>query len=233
MQTLHFTIADWLSVCPFGYLSNKDSNLLLRHSEIVEFRKKQQIYKQGEVRESVFYITDGFARQTRQVGDEDEVTVAILGPNELLGLLGLIEHSPYMLSAVAITDVRAVKIPVVIVRELLDSRSAFLRYATEMLSTHLSQAYKAITQSGYSRVDQRILSALLEFGSRYGESHGGQLHLSVPLTRNDIAAISHTTVETTIRTLGKWKKEGWITTRDRKIILTRLDCLVKEVLNRS
>lgn len=227
------TIANWLAVSPLGLLSDSDQDLLSQRCQLVTFRKKQQIYRQGANRKSVFYVIEGFARQTRQAGEMGAVTVAVLGPNEILGLLGVIEDSPYMLSAVAITSLTAAEIPVTVIRDLLHSRPGFLRFTAEMLSTHLAQAYQAITQSGYSRVDQRILSALIEFGTRYGESENGQLRLSVPLTRNEIAAISHTTVETTIRTLGKWRKQGWIVTQDRKITLVHVDLLVNQVLHRS
>lgn len=224
---------DWLWTAPFGEISQFERDLLARECTVIEIRRKQKLYTQGQERDAVYVILNGFVQQVRQFGESDTVTVAVLGPGEMLGLLGVHEQSTYKLSAQAISDGIAIKIPTPVVAELLRGDSGFLKVVAEMLATHLSQAYRSITQSGYARVDQRILSALLECGSRYGVESGGRIALKIPLTRREIAEISHTTVETTIRTLSKWERAGWVQTKNRMITLQCVDCLVEQVLNRS
>ncbi|MFP3254380.1 MAG: helix-turn-helix domain-containing protein, partial [Hydrogenobaculum sp.] len=54
---------------------------------------------------------------------------------------------------------------------------------------------------------------LLELAKSVGEEkEGGKISIEIPITRQDIAEMTGTTVETAIRIMSKWKKEGIIHT---------------------
>jgi len=53
---------------------------------------------------------------------------------------------------------------------------------------------------------------LLEIADRIGKRYDDTIIIEAPLTRLDIAEMTGTTVETTIRVMSKWKKQGIINT---------------------
>jgi CRP-like cAMP-binding protein len=55
----------------------------------------------------------------------------------------------------------------------------------------------------------------MELGERFGdEMEDGSTLIPLRLTRAELAALVGTTVETTIRTLSRWSREGLVTTND-------------------
>ena len=71
------------------------------------------------------------------------------------------------------------------------------------------------------KVEQRIAAVLLMLGESYGKvGKLGGIRLTVPLTRQDVAEMAGTTVETCIRIMSKWQKAGVVTT-DHQVITVR------------
>ena len=68
------------------------------------------------------------------------------------------------------------------------------------------------------KVEQRIAAVLLILMDSYGKTGKlGGVRLTVPLTRQDIAEMAGTTVETCIRVMSKWQKLGTVTTEHQVI----------------
>ena len=57
-------------------------------------------------------------------------------------------------------------------------------------------------------MEERIAKVLLEIADRIGIKYEDVIVIDAPLTRLDIAEMTGTTVETTIRGMSKWKKQG-------------------------
>ena len=81
-------------------------------------------------------------------------------------------------------------------------------------ATHnLLYAYDILKSIASGRVEERIARVLLELAKSVGEEkEGGKISIEIPITRQDIAEMTGTTVETAIRIMSKWKKEGIIHT---------------------
>jgi len=81
----------------------------------------------------------------------------------------------------------------------------------------LLHAYDTLKSIAGGKVEERIARVLLEIADRIGKKHKDTIIIDAPLTRNDIAEMTGTTVETAIRVMSKWKKMGIINT-DRGFI---------------
>ena len=89
-----------------------------------------------------------------------------------------------------------------------------------MRSTNrLRQAFDMISHLSVGKVDQRVAAVLLMLSNSFGEDQKGGIQLTVPLTRQDISEMAGTTVESTIRVMSKWQKQGLITTNNQYIFL--------------
>jgi CRP-like cAMP-binding protein len=70
----------------------------------------------------------------------------------------------------------------------------------------------------YSSVRKRVANSLLKFSETKNTTN-------MSILRDDIASLSGTAKETTIRTLSDFKNEGLISIDDNKIILLKIDKL--------
>lgn len=83
----------------------------------------------------------------------------------------------------------------------------------------LHSKHDLIAQLSSGTVEQRIAAILLLLAESYGHETEFGLQLDVPLTRQDISEMAGTTVESTIRTMSKWQKEGIIETEKHYVTI--------------
>jgi CRP-like cAMP-binding protein len=92
------------------------------------------------------------------------------------------------------------------------------------LGRRLQRAHETIRSLAVEKVERRVARALLRMANTAGErledaGTPGAVRITVPLSRQDIADMAGTVIETAIRTMSKFQKQGWIETRDGRIVL--------------
>jgi CRP-like cAMP-binding protein len=84
----------------------------------------------------------------------------------------------------------------------------------------LQRAHETIRSLAVEKVERRVARVLLRMASASGERlEGGAVRITVPLSRQDIADMAGTVIETAIRTMSKFHKQGFVETREGRIIL--------------
>lgn len=229
-RTIRTSDTLWLTTGPFRGLSADHRVTMESSACCLKFSRKQVLYAENSGREFIWLIHEGYVQQTRRVGSGDQITMAILGPGHIAGLLGFWTESSFLLSARGLTDGIAIGIPMSLAVRLCQESHEFADVIRRQSLARLAAAYEAITVAGFDRVEQRILAALLSVGRQFGSVSETQLSLGIPLTRQDIANMAHTTVETTIRTLRAWEARGWLQGENRMIRLLRLGELRASVM---
>ncbi|MBT3300651.1 MAG: Crp/Fnr family transcriptional regulator [Candidatus Marinimicrobia bacterium] len=68
-------------------------------------------------------------------------------------------------------------------------------------------------------VTERVASLLLLLKEKYGKDYEGAIFIDIQLSREDLADLAGTSVETLVRTLTGFLEEGIIRTEKRKTIV--------------
>jgi len=63
------------------------------------------------------------------------------------------------------------------------------------------------------RVERRMAHILYKLANRLGHAEADGILITIPLSRQDLADMACTTLETAIRTVSRFNKEGLIATR--------------------
>jgi CRP/FNR family transcriptional regulator len=164
-------------------------------------------------------VATGFVKMVRTTGDGTDVTLELMGPGQIFGMLGTIERTGCPLSAVAVTDTWYVRIPKYAFLPLYEECGALKDGLIRLSALRLHTQNDLRARLSKGRVEERIAAILFTLADSYGERKGNTLRLKVPLTRQDIAEMAGTTVETTIRTLSRWQKLGYVRTRSHYITI--------------
>ena len=95
------------------------------------------------------------------------------------------------------------------------------------LGSRLRSSAEQIRSLAVERVEQRIARVLLKLAETGGtEAPEGRV-IEMPLTRQDVADMTGTTVETAIRVMSKLRRGGLIRTRRGKVVLVDIDALIE------
>jgi len=142
--------------------------------------------------------------------------VRVAGPGSLLGLYAVLSHGVYEVSAQALTNTQLRPVE-------RDRFHAFLRAHKEAQMRAVQcvcQEYRFALQDACrislaETVAGRLARLLLELAQQIGEHlANGSYRFPLLLTHEEIASMVCTTRETVTRTLGQFRKDGWITIED-------------------
>jgi CRP/FNR family transcriptional regulator len=167
----------------------------------------------------------GFVKMAKSSKTGQEIVLEILGPGQAFGMLVVLEKRPFPLSAIAVTPTWYLKVPRSVFQPIYDSNAALRDGILLGLAPRLQKAHDMLLRFSSSRIDERIAVVLFILADSYGEESDDGILIKVPLTRQDISELAGTTIETTIRVLSKWQKQGIIGTEKKFITLKNEDAL--------
>jgi CRP/FNR family transcriptional regulator len=87
------------------------------------------------------------------------------------------------------------------------------------LGDRMKSSYDSLKNIALERVEARIAALLLKLANKVGIETKEGLQIDMRLTKQDVADMVGTTVETSIRTFSKFKKQGLVADKAGKIVI--------------
>ncbi|MEX2147055.1 MAG: Crp/Fnr family transcriptional regulator, partial [Candidatus Rokuibacteriota bacterium] len=170
-------------------------------------------------------VRSGHVKIFRQSRAGKDVVLELLGPGEPFGGVAVIERRPYPASAQATEPATVVKIPADPVITLSERHPSIIREMALMIGRRLRTAHDSVKSLASDPVEARLAATLLRLAEREGTRDAHGLTLPFHLTRQSLADMTGTTVETTIRVLGRWLKDGLVRERGHHLVVPSTDAL--------
>ncbi len=215
----------------FEYLEADQLDRLYSLCATESYPKGEYIFLECDPPRKLYVVARGEVKLLKQTDDGREMIVEMAYPGDIFGEEAIFDGQPYPLTAQALDDVEVLSITRADFFSFLrDNPDLALEIITE-LGARLREAQNTIRALAMERVEWRIARVLLMLSRKAGTVSADGVSIDLPLTRQDIADMAATTVETTIRVLSNFKKLGLVDTEKGKIVLRdkkRLDEMVSE-----
>lgn len=182
------------------------------------------LYREGEIPAAIYQIVSGIIKVSWTSAAGREVIEEILLPGDILDLPSCLDGRPYPMTARAISGapVRLVGLSLA----QLQSESEILLNCQRRLWQQMRQQRSHRVATATERVERRLVRALMFLAERYDPTSlicpTGEPQFLLHLSRQELADWVGTTIETTIRTLGQFKRKGWVTEERGTITLHRV-----------
>jgi CRP/FNR family transcriptional regulator, cyclic AMP receptor protein len=185
------------------------------------------LFTQGEDARCLYLICSGYLKLTAGKPDDRHMIVRVAGPGSVLGLYAVLSHGVYEVTAESLTAAQLRPVE----RERFLS---FLRNHKEAQSRAVQcicQEYRFALQDACrialaETVAARLARLLIELAHQIGEhTDKGEYRFPLLLTHEELASMTCTTRETVTRTLGQFRKDGWISIEDSVVILHEMNRL--------
>jgi CRP/FNR family transcriptional regulator len=212
-----------------SHLDDKKLTVLAHASRLCTAARGEAIWSHGSQVDFFGVVQKGFVQMVRTSPNGIETTIEVVGPRQCFGLLGTVDHEGCPLRAEAMTDVSFLRVPKAHFLAVYEASPVMKDVLMKKTISRLRSAHGLLGLLAGGRVEQRIAAILLTLAKSYGEERKDGIWLSIPITRQELAQMSGTTVETTIRTMSRWQKEGIARTDDHHILLLDLDALERLV----
>jgi CRP-like cAMP-binding protein len=224
MNPIHFQVA---RQCEFlKDLTIEESQAFLNAGREVKAVTGSFLLHQDDPATLFYILLQGTVRLTQLTPEGHQVIIHHVRPGQGIGIIVVLSHQPYPVSAEIIDDV-------VLRAWDGDTAQQFMRQIPQLaingiaLVAHrfvmLQDQYRELATE---RVERRVAHAILRLVRQVGKKVNAGILLDLPLSRQDLAEMTGTTLYTTSRILSQWEKAGWIETGRQKVILIKPHALV-------
>jgi CRP-like cAMP-binding protein len=180
------------------------------------YPRGRALVHEGQVPDRVFVLRSGCAKVTSLTASGREVVLAFRGPGALLGEQSALDGAPRSATIVAIQPVEALVLSHrAFVAFLLEHPTAHL-VVTQMLARRLRESDARVMETPATTIS-RVAARLLELSQRFGSDDGDGIRISLPLSQEEIAGATGSSLESVGRALQSMRTLRCIETRRREI----------------
>ena len=183
-----------------------------------DYRRGDYLWHEGDDSDALTLLVRGRVKIVREV-EAGDVILEIFGEGEPVGSIAVYNYMPYPASAVALENVTALTIPRRDYFELLDRQPEFARGIIRELTRLTVALTRKLAEARGQRVDARIAQLFLALADRMGKDTKDGVEIPLQLSRQEIADLVGTTVESAIRVMSRWGREGVLVTREKSFVL--------------
>lgn len=192
------------------YLEGLKENRHVNH-----YKKKQEIYSEGNLPSKLFYINKGKIKTYKRNRDGKELILGLYDEGDFFGYMALLEGGSYMESAEALEEAEISVIPRAEFEELLGSNPQVMKKFISMLAKNLNEREEHLLAIAYNSLRKKVADTLVSIYEKYNPQKKDVFEID--LTRENLAAIAGVAKESLIRMLGEFRDEKVISITDSVI----------------
>lgn len=220
------------SLPAFAELEGKELDSILSLARSSRFPKNSEVFAQGEAANSFFLLLCGHVRVVRTSPEGHQVVARFINEGELFGIAMAMGRTAYPASAVAAVDCVVLSWPNSAWPDMQSRFPAFGASAYRTVGARLQETQEQVMEMSTQQVEQRVAHALLRIVAQTGRKTADGIEIDFPITRQDIAEMTGTTLHTVSRLLSAWEDEGIVRSGRQKVTVTDPHALLLVADNR-
>ncbi|WP_315926766.1 Crp/Fnr family transcriptional regulator [Mesorhizobium sp. SP-1A] len=195
---------------PFQGLDPVELDRVVGQARSLRIARDQLVFEQEQDAHSFFLLLDGHVRVVKTTPEGQEVIVRYISPGELMGIASAIGRTTYPATAVAVVDCVVLAWPGNLWSEFASAYPSFGTNTYKTVGSRLQDAHERVVEMSTEQVDRRVAHALLKLVNQSGKQTDEGLLIDFPLSRQDIAEMTGTTLHTVSRLLTAWEEKGLV-----------------------
>jgi CRP-like cAMP-binding protein len=209
----------------FNHLTDEELKELLPYLTASSFKKKDAIFSEGGVPEWFYIVSRGKVKITKLSNEGKEIILEIISPYDIFGGVAVLRNFPYPANAYAMEETEVIKISRKNLLRLVDRFPNLMHAIALQLGDRMKSSHDSLKNIALERVEARIAALLLKLSNKVGVVTKEGLLIDMRLTKQDVADMVGTTVETSIRTFSKFKKDGVVSDIGGKFVIKNIRSL--------
>ncbi len=211
----------------FQDLADQEYTDVIKSGRRVIISSKKILFHQGDCAENVVLVNQGRLKLTKLNEQGKEVILRYVGTGELTAAVAVLKNWHYPVTAEAIEETEVILWDKPTIMQMMQKYPAVTANLLNIILERIDDLQNRYLEVCTEHVDQRIARSLLRIMRRAGSRTQSGIKVDIPLSRQNIADYSGTTLYTVSRTLSAWEKKGWIKSGRERIIITNPHALIK------
>jgi CRP-like cAMP-binding protein len=217
MATLDRSLVENLPL--FAGLGAAELDAVLSEARSARYAKNSAVFEQGEEAHSFFLLLHGHVRATQTTPAGQQIVMRYVTPGETFGVAMAIGLTKYPATATAVDDSVVLAWPSTAWPRLVAQHPSLAANTLQMVGSRLQETHTRVVEMSTQQVERRIAHALLRLAKQAGRKSEQGVEIDFPISRQDVAEMTGTTLHTVSRTLSAWEQQGLIEGGRQRIVL--------------
>ncbi len=194
------------------------------------YARKKEIFLEGDAPDWFYIVMSGKVKVTKISGDGREVIIEVISPCDFFGGFAVLKGFPFPANAVAMEDSEILKLSRQDLLKIIDRFPSVMYSITSSLGERTRGMHETLKNIALERVESRIAALLVKLADKAGDRvDAGETVINMRITKQDMAEMVGTTVETAIRVMSRFRKSGLIAEKNGRIVIKDIKAL-KELI---
>ncbi|MGM0408760.1 MAG: Crp/Fnr family transcriptional regulator [Bacteroidota bacterium] len=202
-------------------ISKNDIDLIKDEGKLVQYQKKDIIFKQNTLTSHVMFIKSGLIKIFKEGKNNKSIILKIATPGNFLGLISIFGEATFQYSASAVEKSEILFININTFNNILKNNGEYATSIIKNLSKENLFVVDRLISQYHKQLPGKIADLILYFAEKIYHSH----HFELPLTRNELAEFAGTTKESLIRTLTEFKNDKIIELDGKFVKIKSIDII--------
>lgn len=203
----------------FRRVSAEDRDRIAAVARVRHYDRGERVFDEGDPSDFFFVVVTGLIKVFKQAPNGGDIILEMFGPGGPLGAVAAYESRPYPASAAAMESSECLLIPRQAFFQLLEQHPSLVRGLLGSLSLRLVQLTTRLAELTGGRVEVRFARFFLKLADELGRPERGGTFIPLPLSRQELADWTGTTIETAIRIMSRWSKDDVLRTEKDGFVL--------------
>lgn len=182
-------------------------------------QRRDLLFHQGDSAAEFAVVLQGRLKLTQVSAEGQELIVRYVGPGEMCAVVALFDGQVYPAAAEAVGDTTVIAWPRKTLDELLRGHPQLALNVLRILSERMGELSDRLRELATERVARRVARALLRLASKAGRRTDRGVEIDMPLTREDIARLTGTTLFTVSRVMADWEEAGIVESGRERVVI--------------
>ena len=183
------------------------------------YDKKALLFREGNPAEALWLLRTGRLKLTKLGANGQEIVVRFLVPGEPFGAIALLSGARYPVSAEAVEAAEVLSWTPTLMLGMVDRFPAIGMNSARIMAERMQEIQERYRELATERVAQRVARAILRLARQTGRRVERGVLLDLPLSRQDLAELTGTTLFTISRTLSEWEQQGLVELGRERVLI--------------
>jgi CRP/FNR family transcriptional regulator len=206
----------------FRRLSPEDRQRLAAVANLREFEKGATLFGEGDASDVLYTVVSGRVKVSKMTVRGTDIILELFGPGDPVGAVAAYESRVYPATAVTLEPTVCLLVPRQAFFALLDAYPTMVRGLLTGLTQRLVELTSRLAELSGGRIEARLARFLLKLANDIGQKRSDGIFIPLVLSRQEIADMVGTTIETSIRIMSRWNKDDVVRTeKDGFLVVDR------------
>jgi CRP-like cAMP-binding protein len=203
----------------FRGLSSGELSRVAKASRQQSLETGRYLYYEGDPADQVFALLKGKIKLSQVTPEGQQVILRYVSSGEAFGVISVLSEASFPVTAQTVENSLVIRWDRETMYGLMEAIPRISINAVRILAGRVREFQDRIRELSTERVERRIARALLRLASQTGVKVQEGVLIDLPLSRQDLAEMTGTTLFTVSRTLSQWETRGIIQTGREQVII--------------